>query len=58
MLCSTDASELSFAPPTGLTLMPTTSPFSKNERQASVQPGAPVSAVMPFSIILRTGSAW
>ena len=58
MVWSTVASELSVGPPTGLTLMPTTSPFSKNERHASVQLGAPVSEVMPFSIILRTGSAW
>ena len=29
---------------------------SKNDRHASVQLGAPVSAVIPFSIILRTGS--
>ena len=56
MAWRTIASEQSVAPPTGLTLMPTTSPFSKNERHASVQLGAPVSAVIPLSIILRTGS--
>lgn len=57
MLWRTTASEESFGPPTGQTLMPTTSPFSNKLRHASVQLGAPVRAVMPFSIILRTGSA-
>src|SRR6185437_1353504 len=56
--CITDASEQSFAPPTGLTLMPTTSPFSKNDRHASCQLGAPVNSFIPRSIIWRTGSGW
>ena len=38
MICrSTRASEQSFGPPTGLTLIPTTSPGSNSARQASAQ---------------------
>ena len=51
-------SEQRVGPPTGLTLMPAISPFSKNDLHASAQLGEPVMAVIPFSIILRTGSDW
>ena len=44
-------------PPTGVTLIPTTSPRSKNCFQASVGSPASVSSIMPSSIIRRIGSA-
>src|SRR5690349_12462011 len=43
--------------PDGLTLMPTTSPGSKNRRQASCQAGAPVSSHMPLRTIAWMAAA-
>ena len=55
---NTRASEQSRLPPTGQTLRATTSPGSKDTRQASTHPGAPVSSIMPLRIMSLTGCSW
>src|SRR5216117_2194268 len=52
---STSAQDITSGEPTGLTLMPTTSPRSKKSRQAAIQSGAPVRSTIPLRIMERMG---